>query len=102
MSQSLPLPDADIIQTGPLVPTRILNVSATNVNNQNNQTNYHEVETVPTRTGDDQFRCHRLDYQYDIVMATICSMYLLFGIIYSLFGEFAFSILHLWRCSIQA
>ncbi|KAK6617368.1 hypothetical protein RUM43_014377 [Polyplax serrata] len=86
MSQSSPLPDADIIQTGPLVPTRILNISTTNVSNQHNHTTYHEVVTIPTRTGNEQFRCHHLDYQYDVVMATICSMYLLFGIIYSLFG----------------
>ena len=97
MSQTSPssLPDADVIQIGPLVPTKILNISIINVNNnnninnnQNNQTTYHEVDTIPTRTGgDEQFRCHHIDYQYDVVMATICSMYLIFGIIYSFFGE---------------
>lgn len=87
MSSSSSLPDTDIVQTGPLVPTRILNITSTNINNHN-QTTYHEVETVPTRTGagGDKFRCQYIDYHYDVAMATICSMYLIFGIVYSLFG----------------
>lgn len=33
-------------------------------------------------------RCKSWDYHYDMVTAVICSMYLVFGIVYSLFGKF--------------
>jgi len=72
------LPGADVVQSGPLVPTRTLNNTT-----QNNHSIYHEVDSIPTR-----FRCQHFDYNYDIAMATICGMYLIFGVVYCLFGEY--------------
>ncbi|XP_054273146.1 transmembrane protein 198-like isoform X1 [Macrosteles quadrilineatus] len=31
-------------------------------------------------------RCHAIDYNYDLIPAVICAMYIVFGIVYSLFG----------------
>lgn len=32
-------------------------------------------------------RCKTIDYHYDIIPATICAMYIVFGIVYTLFGR---------------
>ena len=32
-------------------------------------------------------RCKTLDYNYDLVTSIICAMYLVFGVVYSLFGK---------------
>lgn len=78
------LPDAEVVQSGPLVPTRTLNMTGSS---NTTHSIYHEVDTVSTR---DKFRCQYIDYHYDIAMATICAMYLIFGAVYSLFGKFFF------------
>lgn len=32
-------------------------------------------------------RCRTLDYDYHVITAVICGMFLVFGIVYSLFGK---------------
>ncbi|XP_068084166.1 transmembrane protein 198 [Anabrus simplex] len=63
------------LQTGPLVPT---------VRTHQNTTSglIPDVPGNPTLVE----RCRYLDYDYDIATAVICGMYLVFGVVYSLFG----------------
>nr|CAD7258859.1 unnamed protein product [Timema shepardi] len=67
------------LQTGPLVPTvRTQN----NLSGPTGPTGGDNVAGIPT-TGD---RCTYVDYNYDVATAVICSMCLVFGVVYSLFG----------------
>ncbi|XP_077302497.1 transmembrane protein 198 isoform X2 [Arctopsyche grandis] len=34
----------------------------------------------------DASHCHFIDYNYDLILALICCMYIIFGVVYSLFG----------------
>nr|CAD7440305.1 unnamed protein product [Timema bartmani] len=66
------------LQTGPLVPTvRTQN----NLSGPTGPTGGDNVAGIPT-TGD---RCTYVDYNYDVATAVICSMCLVFGVVYSLF-----------------
>uniref|UniRef100_T1J8G7 Transmembrane protein 198 n=1 Tax=Strigamia maritima TaxID=126957 RepID=T1J8G7_STRMM len=41
---------------------------------------------VVNSSSDEDERCKYVDYNYDIIISIICGMYLIFGVVYSLFG----------------
>lgn len=64
------------VQTGPLLPTARPQPNATG--------GWIPSGGVATTT---VTRCRYPDYNYDVATAVICGMYLVFGVVYSLFGK---------------
>lgn len=64
------------LQTGPLLPTARPQPNATG--------GLIPSGGVATTT---VTRCRYPDYNYDVATAVICGMYLMFGVVYSLFGK---------------
>jgi len=64
------------LQTGPLLPTSRPQPNATG--------GWIPSGGVATTT---VTRCRYPDYNYDVATAVICGMYLVFGVVYSLFGK---------------
>ena len=64
------------LQTGPLLPTARPQPNATG--------GWIPSGGVATTT---VTRCRYPDYNYDVATAVICGMYLVFGVVYSLFGK---------------
>jgi hypothetical protein len=64
------------LQTGPLLPTARPQPNVTG--------GWFPSGGVATTT---VTRCRYPDYNYDIATAVICGMYLVFGVVYSLFGK---------------
>lgn len=64
------------LQTGPLLPTARPQPNVTG--------GWFPSGGVATTT---VTRCRYPDYNYDVATAVICGMYLVFGVVYSLFGK---------------
>lgn len=65
------------LQTGPLLPTARPQPNVT--------ASWFPSGGVATTT---VTRCRYPDYNYDVATAVICGMYLVFGVVYSLFGKY--------------
>jgi hypothetical protein len=63
------------LQTGPLLPTTRPQPNVTG--------GWFPSGGVATTVT----QCHYPDYNYDVATAVICGMYLVFGVVYSLFGK---------------
>lgn len=48
--------------------------------------NHGDSQTNTTSSMDDDPRCQYFDYNYDVTTAIICGMYLVFGVVYTLYG----------------